>query len=466
MAATLLPVQPAAAGAPSNVVLNWNATAAAALFNAPTAVPPGAGQATPVAAIHMAMVQGAVFDAVNSIEGGYEPYLDVPSAPPGASVDAAVATAAKRVLKKVIPLVAPLTDPAVRDAILAGIQTQFETELAAIPAGSAKRQGRQAGRAAATAMLEDRMGDGQYPSTPFMFTEGTGVGEWRPTNGVSDPFAWVANVRPFTLKSTSQFRTDGPHAVTSDAYAEEYAEVQALGAATDSTRTPEQTALATFYLPSPIEMFNRTFRTISVSTSLDVAESGAALRDAQPGRRRRADQLLGRQGVLALLAPGDRDQPRCQRREPRYGERRGMGALHLDDSRPGGRDVPGYTAVSRPPVGLQLRDEFHDARGEAVLRQQQDDLHRRAHAGRNGADLHAVHRRRARHDRRSDLSGHPLPSAGRPRSDARQERGELGGVALPQTLVLIEAVPLNDRHAACPAAWRSSGEGCATTLLA
>ena len=98
MAATLLPVQ-AAAAVPSNVVLNWNATAAAALFNAPTAVPPGAGQATPVAAIHMAMVQGAVFDAVNSIEGGYEPYLDVPSAPPGASVDAAVATAAKRVLK-------------------------------------------------------------------------------------------------------------------------------------------------------------------------------------------------------------------------------------------------------------------------------------------------------------------------------------------------------------------------------
>ena len=140
MAATLLPVQ-AAAAAPSNVVLNWNAAAAAALFNAPTAVPPGAGQATPVAVIHMAMVQTAVFDAVNSIEGGYEPYLDVPYANPGASVDAAVATAAKRVLKRVIPLVAPLTDPAIRDAILARIQTQFETELAAIPAGSAKRRG-------------------------------------------------------------------------------------------------------------------------------------------------------------------------------------------------------------------------------------------------------------------------------------------------------------------------------------
>ena len=311
MAATLLPVQ-AAAAAPSNVVLNWNATAAAALFNAPTAVPPGAGQATPVAAIHMAMVQGAVFDAVNSIEGGYESYLDVPSAPPGASVDAAVATAAKRVLKKVIPLVAPLTDPAVRDAILAGIQTQFETELAAIPAGSAKRQGRQAGRAAATAMLQDRMGDGQYPSTPFMFTEGTGVGEWRPTNGVSDPFAWVANVRPFTLTSTSQFRTGRPERRHERRVRGGIRGGQ--GAGGRDRQQPDAGANRAGNLLPP-EPHRDVQPDVPNDLRLDVAgcrRSGAALRDAQPGRRRRADQLLGRQGVLALLAPGDRDQPGCK----------------------------------------------------------------------------------------------------------------------------------------------------------
>ncbi len=100
------------------------------------------------------------------------------------------------------------------------------------------------------------------------FTEGTGIGEWRPTNGVSDPFAWVAHVRPFTLLSTSQFRTAGPNPVNSRAYAREYAEVKALGAATGSSRTDEQTALASFYIPNPVEIFNRTFRTIATSKSL------------------------------------------------------------------------------------------------------------------------------------------------------------------------------------------------------
>ncbi|HTG48560.1 MAG TPA: vanadium-dependent haloperoxidase [Actinomycetota bacterium] len=260
------------AAAPSNTVLNWNATAVAAIFNAPTAATPGAGQAPTVGVINLAMVQGAVYDAVNSIVGGYEPYLDVPKAPRGASVDAAVATAAHDVLVKVLPQVAPLTDTTIRNGILARIDTQYQNELNAIAPSVSKTQGVSAGAAAASAMLLDRVNDGRYPSTPFSFTQGTGIGAWRPTNGASDPFAWVAHVRPFTLRSTSQFRTDGPNPVNSWAYAKEYAEVKDLGAATGSGRTPEQTALATFYIPNPVEIFNRTFRTISTSESLDTAQ--------------------------------------------------------------------------------------------------------------------------------------------------------------------------------------------------
>ena len=45
------------------------------------------------------MVQGAVYDAVNAIVGGYQPYLpDLPTASPSASQEAAVATAAHHVL--------------------------------------------------------------------------------------------------------------------------------------------------------------------------------------------------------------------------------------------------------------------------------------------------------------------------------------------------------------------------------
>lgn len=79
--------------ATSTAVLDWNAHAVAALVNAPTAATPGAGQAPQVSAQHLAMVQGAVYDAVNSIVRTHRPYLPgLPVAPATASQDAAVAT--------------------------------------------------------------------------------------------------------------------------------------------------------------------------------------------------------------------------------------------------------------------------------------------------------------------------------------------------------------------------------------
>jgi hypothetical protein len=264
-----------------NTDLEWNAHAAAALFNAPTAAVRGAGQAPTVGVLHMAMVQGAVYDAVNSIDGGYEPYLEtVPSAPSSASIDAAAATAAHHVLVAVIPVLPisvtpPLTVDIVRTAIIDRLNTAYLDALAGIAPGQAKDDGIAAGAAAATAMLTDRQGDGRF--VPFSFTQGTGVGEWRPTATAppfTDPFAWVGKVRPFVLKSTLQFRTDGPNPVTSGQYTTEFNEVKALGgdAATGSARTPEQTALALFYVPNPVEMWNRTFRGIAVDQGLTMVE--------------------------------------------------------------------------------------------------------------------------------------------------------------------------------------------------
>ena len=63
----------------SDAVRVWNLHASDALINAPTAATPGAGQPPPVSQLHLAMVQGAVYDAVNAIVGGYQPYLpDLP----------------------------------------------------------------------------------------------------------------------------------------------------------------------------------------------------------------------------------------------------------------------------------------------------------------------------------------------------------------------------------------------------
>ena len=47
-----------------------------------------------------------------------------------------------------------------------------------------------------------------------------------------DPNSWISEVDPFTLLSTSQFRTPGPRNLNSAAYAHEYNEVKSLGAVT------------------------------------------------------------------------------------------------------------------------------------------------------------------------------------------------------------------------------------------
>jgi hypothetical protein len=62
-----------------------------------------------------------------------------------------------------------------------------------------------------------------------------------------DPTPWVGGVTPFLLQSSSQFRTAGPLALSSAAYAAEFNEVKALGAVNSAARTPEQTHIALFW---------------------------------------------------------------------------------------------------------------------------------------------------------------------------------------------------------------------------
>ena len=259
-------VEAPAGATPRDNVSDWNLNASNALFNPTTAPLPGAGMALP-GFLHLAMVQGAVYDAVNAIDGGYQPYLEgLPEASPTDSVDAAVATAAHDVL---VGLTNPVTDvlllsQATRDWLDAALVTS----LGAIPDGTSTTGGIAIGEAAAEAMLDAREDDGRF--VPFSFTVGTDAGEWRPTlpGFVNDPFAWISNVDPFMVESTSQFRTDGPLALTSEEYAAEFDEVRELGALSSSSRSPEQTALALFYIENAIVMLNRTFRTIAEDEGL------------------------------------------------------------------------------------------------------------------------------------------------------------------------------------------------------
>src|SRR5690349_15839774 len=109
--ASALHPAPALAGE-NDAVRVWNEKAAMALANGPTAGVPGVQFSPPVAFIHLAIVQGAVYDAVNAIKGGHDPYLGGLKAATSASKGAAAATAAHDVLIGLVdqaPVTATLT---------------------------------------------------------------------------------------------------------------------------------------------------------------------------------------------------------------------------------------------------------------------------------------------------------------------------------------------------------------------
>ena len=270
-----VPASASAAQSPTSATLrDWNLYATNALGNPPTApVMPGVGQAPHVSVLHVGMVQGAVYDAVNAIDGGHRPYLVAPAADRSDSKAAAAATAAHDVLVGLEVGGAPMLPQPVRD----WLDAAYAESLAAVPDGPAKTGGIAVGEAAAAAMLAERANDGRFD--PFTVVEGTDPGEWRktPPNFGGDPGAWVGNVRPFVVPDVEMLRTDGPNPLTSAAYAEDYNEVKEVGSLTSTTRTADQTAAAIFWQDSGPAIWNRVFRALAKSEELNGVDSARLL---------------------------------------------------------------------------------------------------------------------------------------------------------------------------------------------
>jgi hypothetical protein len=241
-----------------DAVTHWSSIAAAPLTALPTAP----------AVIGMAMVHGAIYDAVNAIDGGHQPYLPQPPASPTASLDAAVAAAAYNVLLG-LPVKMP---PLVLPASLAG---DYAASLAPIPDGAAKTDGIAAGEAAAAAMLATRADDGRYGTYRFPVPLISVIGEWRPepSTQAGDPNAWLKNVTPFAIADPAHYGTLGPNDLTSKKYAEDFNEVKALGAKTGSSRTAAQTEVANFWAVNPIKLWSGIVRTLATQEQLSTVDA-------------------------------------------------------------------------------------------------------------------------------------------------------------------------------------------------
>ena len=262
---TILPLlialtSPTAARA--DAVTDWNLIAS-------TTIVVNAGQPPPVSVLHFAMVHGAVYDAVNAIDRGHRPYLVQPPSNPTDSKEAAAATAAFRVLVGFDDLPGPFRNQ------LPTLQPQYDNYIAALPDNppGSRAAGVTIGEATARAMLTARLNDGRFGPSPTPHPLAPGV--WRPTppSNALDPAPWVGNVRPFLVPSAEMLRTDGPNALTSDEYAEDFNELKELGSLTSKTRTPDQTDAAIFWQDQAMALWNRIFRTLATNQNLAIVDS-------------------------------------------------------------------------------------------------------------------------------------------------------------------------------------------------
>jgi hypothetical protein len=188
---------------------------------------------TPPASRALAMVHIAIFDSVNAIDRKYEGYAVEAQPPDGASPEAAAAAAAHIVLLGLYPSQQPNIDAA------------YAQSISQIPDGQPKIDGIDLGEFVGASILVLRSADGSS-STPS-YSQPAAPGVWQPAVPGTALFVGWGQVAPFAIRSSSQFRAEGPPALTSAEYAADLNEVKSLGASNSSARTAYQTETARFW---------------------------------------------------------------------------------------------------------------------------------------------------------------------------------------------------------------------------
>jgi hypothetical protein len=285
--------------AKDDVIITWNQILLDAIATGKTS--------PPVASRAMAIVQTAVFDAVNNIAKKYKNYAITDTAPVAAD---ATATAIE---EQAAAVEAAYT---VLSSLFAAQKTTFDTarttSLATLADGQAKTDGLIFGKTIANKVLAARATDGS--ATKVAYIPGTNPGDWQPTavvlgtdgkpvldaNGNPTPAPAVlpqwGNVKTFGILQTdiATNRPAPPPALTSDLYATEFNQVKDLGAINSTTRTAEQTEIAKFWADGggtftppghwnqiaqdiARDNFNSLVDNARLFAALDVAEADAAI---------------------------------------------------------------------------------------------------------------------------------------------------------------------------------------------
>jgi hypothetical protein len=254
-------------------VAYWSTEARCAIVP-PTAGPENFGNKFPGdAAVYMGIVHVAIYHAAVAIQSGYRPFLPTPPAPAHTSPLAAIAAAAHDTLVGLQPA---LGLDAGQQAILDG---DYAAYLAAIPGGTAKTNGLAVGRQIAATVTAWRTNDGRdkNPTVADLDPPTPGPGVWQPDPTRPVLGLRLPGIRPLALTTASQFRPDGPPALTSHEYADDLNQVEQLGAIDSSTRTPEQTEQALFWTDHDLRMWNDSLLRLAAHHGLDLVQTARML---------------------------------------------------------------------------------------------------------------------------------------------------------------------------------------------
>ncbi len=238
----------AVASARADVITDWNEKAVA--FVKRRLPPPQAHRAT-------AMMHVAMFDAVNSIERRYRPYLTQLPAAPASSREAAAVAAAGTVLVSLYP------------AAAGELKTALDAYLATIPDGPAKVEGTKLGEAVAAKVLEARAKDGS--DAPDDYRPRTSPGVYVPTPPTLAPM-WP-KVKPFAMTSPSQFRPEPPISLASEQWAADLNEIKGYGSKTSAKRTARQTEDARFWLMTGPQAYDPIVRQLVAARKMSLIDS-------------------------------------------------------------------------------------------------------------------------------------------------------------------------------------------------
>jgi hypothetical protein len=251
--------------AQADEVTDWNVI----MFQAAHA----AGTSPIVTTRVVAIVQAAVFDAVNGIERRYTPIHVTAVAPRGASQRAAAVEAAYASLVLLYPSQKTTFDDK-RAISLAGIASGAAAENS-----ESIERGINWGDQVAAAIWAWRSTDGFTPMpTPYLGV--VAIGKWRSTPPGLLPFTGLqfTYMTPWVINSPNQFRPGGPPALSSAQFATDFNETKDWGSFSSAVRSPDETLYSLFWNASSASYYwDQIAISLSAANHLTVSENARLL---------------------------------------------------------------------------------------------------------------------------------------------------------------------------------------------